>query len=650
MKKIILLFFCGLFLTNYSSFSQLVTIANNPGTSGNAVIGGSTYHVQENIYTVAEIGAGNFETMGTAMTRIAFNLNTFTGVFPFSITNYEIYMKNAGTTSTYAAAGTYSLTGYTQVFNGTITFNGVGWNSVDLTTPFVRTAGQNLSLLLIRNNGAAFTGTNFYTANGNDQGSALLTSIRYNGTVAPVPNSTSLATTAFRVSVQLSRPLANDASVVAYVLGKIPQNLAHSVTALVTNLGTTAKTNLAVTLNVTGANPFTNIQTIPSLASGASTTVTFAPMATGTIGINTVTVSVPTDDDNANNTKILGNQVTAATYSTAYDTVTTLGVGSNTAPLDLAIIFRCPVATGLTSIKTNFSSSGQPYVIKIYSVNTDTPQNLLYTSPTLTTAAGPNTVTLSPTVGITGDFAVSINQTGITNMGCSYESETPQRLKTFYAKSPAGTNTWGPLGAPFKIMVDATLASGLVPVNLTTFTGVKEGGKNILNWSTANETNNKAFELQRSSNGEKFSSIATINSKAENGNSSSTLYYSYNDEKPLAGTNYYRLRQIDKDGKESYSSIVALKSISITKAEITRVYPNPVSEQLNIVLNTPISEKVNIRITDLVGKTIAEKMLQTNQGDNNIQFNTSNLNRGTYLIKIFSSNESEMSIQKFIKQ
>ena len=71
---------------------------------------------------------------------------------------------------------------------------------------------------------------------------------------------------------------------------------------------------------------------------------------------------------------------------------------------------------------------------------------------------------------------------------------------------------------------------------------------------------------------------------------------------------------------------------------------------MNVVVNTPNSEKVNIRITDLVGKTIAEKMLQSNQGDNNIQFNTSNLSRGTYLIKIFSLNESEMSIQKFIKQ
>ena len=103
-----------------------------------------------------------------------------------------------------------------------------------------------------------------------------------------------------------------------------------------------------------------------------------------------------------------------------------------------------------------------------------------------------------------------------------------------------------------------------LPITLTSFTGVREGTRNILIWSTANETNNKGFELQRSANGEKFSSIASINSKAENGNSSSVLNYTYNDDKPLAGTNYYRLRQLDKDGKESFSNIVVLKSASIT--------------------------------------------------------------------------------------
>ena len=189
-----------------------------------------------------------------------------------------------------------------------------------------------------------------------------------------------------------------------------------------------------------------------------------------------------------------------------------------------------------------------------------------------------------------------------------------------------------------------------LPIKLTKFSGVREGSRNILNWETATEINNKGFELQRSINGKDFSQIAFVNSKAENGNSNAVLNYSFNDDKPLNGTNYYRLRQLDLDGKEFISNIVVLKSASITKAEISKVYPNPVKEQLNIILNTPNSERVSIRISDLVGKTIFQKELQTNQGDNTVQFNISQLSRGTYLIKVYSSSNSEMSIQKFMKE
>ena len=440
----------------------------------------------------------------------------------------------------------------------------------------------------------------------------------------------------------------NDASVLqTYTLGKIPKGLNHIVSATIKNSGATTRTNLAVTLTVTGANPFTNTQTIPSLTPGQTIVVYFAAMPTSNIGSNTVVVNVPPDDVNTNNSISVSNQVTSTTYSTAYGTVTTSGVGSNGGTIELATTFKCPQPSSISSIIANFSSSGQPYLVKIYSIANDTPQNLLYTSASLTTVAGPNAISLTPAVSIPGDFAVSLSQTGTTNYGCSYEAETPIREKTFYSKGASGP--WGALSAPFKLMLDVTL-SAVLPITLTNFSGVRESGNNILNWTTANETNNKGFELQRSANGEKFSTIATIASKAENGNSSSALYYSYNDNKPLVGTNYYRLHQIDFNGKESFSNIVVLKSASITKAEITRVYPNPVDAQLNIVLNTPNSEKVQIRITDLVGKVITEKVLQTNQGDNNVQFNTSNLSRGTYLIRVYSSNNSEMSIQKFIKQ
>ena len=155
MKKNVrstLLTLLGLIIAG-SIFSQTVSITTNPGTSGNVVIGASTYHASEAIFLASEIGAGNFETVGTAINTVGFSYNSSsTATLPIAVTNYQIYMQNVASSTTTLANGTYSLTGYTLVFSGTLNITAVGFNNVTLTTPFVRTAGSNLQILLIRSN------------------------------------------------------------------------------------------------------------------------------------------------------------------------------------------------------------------------------------------------------------------------------------------------------------------------------------------------------------------------------------------------------------------------------------------------------------------------------------------------------------------
>lgn len=207
----------------------------------------------------------------------------------------------------------------------------------------------------------------------------------------------------------------------------------------------------------------------------------------------------------------------------------------------------------------------------------------------------------------------------------------------------------GNYGNAFAVDAITINANYPLPVKFTSFTGSRQGEKNILEWQTTNEVNNKAFELQRSVNGKEFSTIATIESKAQNGNSSTPLNYLYADDKASATTNYYRLRQLDKDGKATLSNVVVIKALPATKAVISRVYPNPVQDKLNIALYTSASEKVTINITDLTGKVVTSRIFESVQGDNNIQFATSNLAKGTYLIKVNAGN-NELATQKFVKQ
>ncbi len=100
-----------------------------------------------------------------------------------------------------------------------------------------------------------------------------------------------------------------------------------------------------------------------------------------------------------------------------------------------------------------------------------------------------------------------------------------------------------------------------LPVTLLNFSGEVNGKQNWLHWATASEENNTGFEVQRSNDGYSFNKVGFVNTKAANGNSDLKLNYDFSDI-GFASTNYYRLKQIDKDGKFSYSNIVVLKDNS----------------------------------------------------------------------------------------
>ncbi len=189
-----------------------------------------------------------------------------------------------------------------------------------------------------------------------------------------------------------------------------------------------------------------------------------------------------------------------------------------------------------------------------------------------------------------------------------------------------------------------------VPVTLSSFKGERQGNKNLLTWTTATEQNNKGYELQRSANGENFSTIAFVSSKAINGTSNTTLAYNYADEKPFSGNNYYRLKQVDFDGRSTLSNVVLIKGTKVNSIVLSSVYPNPAKNQLNIVLSAPANDRVTMIITDVAGKVVMQQSAQLVSGDNNLKINVSGLLSGTYLIKAVCNNGCETAVGKFVKE
>jgi hypothetical protein len=193
--------------------------------------------------------------------------------------------------------------------------------------------------------------------------------------------------------------------------------------------------------------------------------------------------------------------------------------------------------------------------------------------------------------------------------------------------------------------------SSALPVTLVEFAGQRAGGVNKLTWRTNNEVNNKGFEVERSADGNRFSALAFVNSKSESANGASNFNYIYTDEKPSAGTVYYRLKQVDNDGKTTYSKVISIKGAKVNLMTITGLYPNPAKDKINVLISAPANDKVQFAITDLAGKAVMQQAMQLTEGDNNIAIRVANLPSGTYLIKAICNNGCEKTmVRKFIKE
>ncbi len=187
----------------------------------------------------------------------------------------------------------------------------------------------------------------------------------------------------------------------------------------------------------------------------------------------------------------------------------------------------------------------------------------------------------------------------------------------------------------------------VTPVSLAKFSSTVVGKTIQLSWQTETESNNTGFEIQRSSDGIQFSAIGFVASLSLNGNSTSTLLYSYTDESHLAGNNFYRLRQIDKDGKYVYSTVS--RSVFESYSSI-RLFPNPVGNQIKLRINSAAIERLHIRISDQAGKLVKSAEVPLVAGVNEIDMDAAGLPKGIYLIQFNSKSQFINHVLKMMKE
>ena len=188
---------------------------------------------------------------------------------------------------------------------------------------------------------------------------------------------------------------------------------------------------------------------------------------------------------------------------------------------------------------------------------------------------------------------------------------------------------------------------GPLPVTMVSFTGkLVQSYKVKLDWSTSMEINCSTYKIERSFDGNIFSEVANVP-----GNGTTSLFHSYSviDDVDLAAGPivYYRIKQIDFDGKGSYSKIISLKVKNVNGH--VNISPNPFASYLNINIEWNSREVIALRIINIQGKEIMSKNIQVNKGLNYISINDlSTLPAGSYVLQFVS--DTQRFTQKIIKQ
>ena len=176
-----------------------------------------------------------------------------------------------------------------------------------------------------------------------------------------------------------------------------------------------------------------------------------------------------------------------------------------------------------------------------------------------------------------------------------------------------------------------TYLNPVVLAEMISFSAAKKGAVNQVLWQTASEINNKGYDVERAGNDQNFQSIGFVQGKGK------PAMYEFLDEHPFP-ISYYRLRQMDNDGKETYSKIV---SVTQKEKETFRVFPNPASEKLFILNDT---EGGLFSINDVTGRLV----MAIHETDMAKGINISALAKGIYFIQWRDKTQFTIN-QKFIK-
>jgi hypothetical protein len=211
----------------------------------------------------------------------------------------------------------------------------------------------------------------------------------------------------------------------------------------------------------------------------------------------------------------------------------------------------------------------------------------------------------------------------ITNTGALINGTGGGNNQVLIGSATYAGNTFANLTAQRAITLTAT---GALPIELHSFEAQAAAPAVVLQFATATETGNSHFNIERSADGRSFEKIGEVRGA---GNSASEQQYTFTDEQPLPGLNYYRLEQVDFDGQSTYSPV---RSVVFAAADAVLLYPAPVASDLHIRLHTAFAADAQWHLFDLAGRAVGQGVLAAEQTE--LTLPVGHLPEGGYVLRL----------------
>lgn len=179
----------------------------------------------------------------------------------------------------------------------------------------------------------------------------------------------------------------------------------------------------------------------------------------------------------------------------------------------------------------------------------------------------------------------------------------------------------------------------VLPVELTSFSGTPGEKSNKLSWATASETDNDRFVVERSANGQNFIAIGDVEGWGTTGSGNNE--YQFNDDQPLFGHGFYRLRQIDFDGTFAFSEVISVENNAVG-TEAFRVFPNPApAGSLEVRYFATTDGETEISLVSVSGQVLTTTTFSVVRGWNTLPLVTDAVGKGLVMVRVANGEDSE---------